>query len=237
VQHIRLIRPDAEPLQARWRQEGRELVGQLAIVAACQAETRQLVKREQVTETAPNKAYYVGAYVVGALTAAAGVGLLANASTKSEEVYCGSGGQPRAGDSCTSAAAAWRTGGIVLLGTGLGTMLGGALVQAKKSAVQTSPLLPEERVSVDPKVHACARLEDLKGTVVAAGLSGGGQWLGQADEQGLVRIDLGPNVNLTPQQTVRFSVGAAPEPTASFMRPGLPLGALSLTAARKLVKR
>jgi hypothetical protein len=72
---------------------------------------------------------------------------------------------------------------------------------------------------------------------VAAGLSGGGQWLGQADEQGLVRIDLGPNVNLTPQQTVRFSVVAAPEPTASFMRPGLPLGELSLTAARKLVKR
>lgn len=237
VQHVRLVRPDAEPLQARWHQEGRQLVGQLAFTAACQAETRQLVKREQVTETAPNKAYYVGAYVVGALVSVVGLGFIANASGKSEEVYCGSGGQARSGDKCTSEADAWRTGGIVLLGSGLGTVVGGALVHARKSEVQTSALVPEERVSVDPKLYACAKLEDLQGMVVAAELSGGGKWLGTADEHGVVRIELGPNANLAAQQTARFSVDSAPEPTDRFARPGLALGDLSLTATRKVANR
>ena len=237
MQHVRLVRPDAEPLQAEWRQEGRELVGQLSLTAACQAETRQLVKREQVTETAPNKAYYVSAYVVGALVSAVGLGFVANASGKSESVYCGNGGQVRSGDSCRSEAGVWRTGGFALLGTGLGTMLGGALVQARKSEVQTSELLPEEHVAVDPKLHACARVEDLEGTVVAAELSGGGNWLGTADAQGVVRIELGPNANLGAQQTARFSVDSAPEPTDRFARPGLALGELSLTAAPKVAKR
>ncbi len=237
VQRVRLVRPDAAPLRAAWRQEGRELVGKLSFTAACQAETRQLVKREQVTETAPNKAYYVSAYVVGAVISAVGLAFIANASGKSEAVYCGSGGQVRSGDTCKSAAGAWRTGGVALLGTGLGTMLGGVIMQARKSEVQTSALLPEERVSVDPKLYACARVEDLQGTVVAAELSGGGKWLGTADAQGMVRIDLGPNANLGAQQTARFSVDSAPEPTHRFARSGLALGELPLTAARKVAKR
>jgi hypothetical protein len=237
VQHVRLVRPDAEPLQAEWRQEGRQLVGQLAFTAACQAETRHLVKREQVTETAPNKAYYVSAYVVGALVSAVGLGLIANASGRSESVYCGSGGQVRSGDSCTSEAGAWRTGGITLLGTGLVTMLGGALVHARKPDVHTSALLPEERVAVDPKLYACARVEDLQGTVVAAELSRGGKWIKTADAQGVVRIELGSNANLGAQQVARFSVDSAPEPTDRFARPGLALGELSLTAARQVARR
>jgi hypothetical protein len=237
VQHVRLVRPNAEPLQAEWRQEGRQLVGQLSLTAACQAETRHVVKREQVTETAPNKAYYVSAYVVGALVSAVGLGFVANASGKSESVSCGSGGQVRSGDSCRSEAGAWRTGGFALLGTGLGTMLGGALVHGRKSEVQRSALLPEERVSVDPKLYACARVEDLQGTVVAAELSGGGKWLGTVDAQGVVRIELGSNANLGAQQAARFSVDSAPEPTDRFARPGLALGELSLTSARQVAKR
>jgi hypothetical protein len=116
VQRVRLIRPDAEPLRATWRQEGRTLVGQLSYTDACQAETRQVVQREKVTET-------------------------------------------------------------------------------------------------------------------------GGRWLGQPDERGAVRIQLGANVNLGAPQLATFHVESARPEAAAFARPGLPLGELQVGMPMKSAKR
>lgn len=236
TQQIRLVRPDAAPLTAVWRQEGRELVGQLAFTAACQAETHQVTRREQVTDTRPNKSYYVGAYVAGALLSVAGLALIANSQDKSEEVVCGSGARPRAGDTCDSPAGLWRTGGVVVLGTGLGTILGGALVQARPPEIRAGWLPPEKHVSVDPKVYACGTRADLKDVVIAAELSGGGRWLGKSNEQGAVRIALGANADLSSRQSARFIVESAPTRAVGFARSGLALGELAL-GARKVAKR
>jgi hypothetical protein len=237
TQHLRLVRPDAAPLTAVWRQEGRQLVGQLAFTPACQAETHQVTRREQVTDTRPNQSYYVGAYVAGALLSVAGLALIANSQGKSEEVSCGSGARPRAGDTCDSPAGLWRTGGIVVLGTGLGTILGGALVQARPPEIRAGWLPPEKRVSVDPKIYACGTRAELKDVVVAAGLSGGGRWLGKADDQGAVRIELGANADLSSRQFARFTVESAPEGAERFAPSGFSLGELRLSAPRKLAKR
>jgi hypothetical protein len=237
TQQVRLIRPDAAPLTAAWRQEGRELVGQLAFTAACQSETRQVTRREQLTETRPNKTYYVAAYVAGALLSVAGVGMLAASQSKNDEVYCGSGGHPRAGDTCDSEAGAWRKVGVGVLSTGLVSILSGVLVQTRPPDVRAGWLPPEERVSIDPKVYACGHGEDLKDLVLAAELSGGGKWLGKSDEQGVVRIVLGPNADLASRQSARFLVESAPKRAESFAPSGLALGELELSAPRKLTKR
>lgn len=235
---LRLIRPDLAPLSATWHQEGRSLVGQLAFTAACQAETRQVIRREQITETRPNKSYYTGAYIAGAIVTMVGIGLVASSAGKSDTVSCGSGSTPRDGDKCTSEAGAWRSAGALVIATGLGTVLGGVIVQARKPQVETARLPSEFRIAVEPKAHACGRLESLENMVIAVDLSDGGQWSGRVDSQGGVRIDLGANANLRGAQTARFSVDAVPQTAESFATVGLALGELSLTPTpRKLAAR
>ena len=126
-QRIRLVRPDT--VTGQWHQEGRSLTGQLSFVAACQAETVQVTRREQVKDTHANPRYSTGAYVAGALISLVGVAILASSADKDDTVSCGNGDTPHAGDTCDSEAGAWRALGAVTLGSGLGAILGGAIVQ------------------------------------------------------------------------------------------------------------
>ncbi len=235
---IRLVRLEQPPLVGAWEQQGRSLLGHITYTASCQAETRHVVEREQIAETGPNKAYYVGAYVAGALLTVAGIALAANSAGKSNAVTCGSGGRLRAGDSCESEASAWRTAGGLTIATGLGLALGGALVHARRTEVATTRLAPEQQVIVAPQLHACGHLADLRDLVVAAEIDGTGKWLGQADALGVVRIELGESVKLGTKPTVRFSVASAPPSATSFTFAGAPLGALTLgLPGRKLAGR
>lgn len=232
TQQIRLIRPDAAPLAAAWRQEGRELVGQLSFTAACQAEARQVTRREQVTETRPNKSYYVAAYVTGAILSVAGIALLAQSGTESEAVHC----TTRRAESCGSTAEAYRTGGVTLLGSGLGAIVGGVIVQTRKPVIEASALPDRVSVAVDPKSYACGDLASLRDMTIAAELSNGGKRSGRVDANGGVRIALSSNADFGKRQSARFSVESAPA-TAPFAKPGLVLGELSLASPRKLASR
>jgi hypothetical protein len=145
----------------------------------------------EVTDTHPNRRYTTGAYITGAALSVLGLALIANAQGKSEHVTCGNGtSAPSSGDRCDSEAGAWRTLGAIALGSGLGAVLGGAIVQSKKPTVTSKDLPAQEEIAVTPGPRSCGNVAALKDSTVAATLSGGGQWTSAVDAQGTVRIDL-----------------------------------------------
>ncbi len=191
VQRLRLERPDLVPISGAWHQEALALVGQLAFSRACRTETIRRTKQVQVTDTHPNRRYATGAYITGAALSVLGLALVANAQGKNEHVTCGSGDEaPRAGNTCDSEAGAWRTLGFTTLGAGLGAILGGAIVQTRKSVVTSKDLPTQEEVLLAPEALSCGSPATLKDSTVAATLSSGGKWFGAVDSQGTVRIDL-----------------------------------------------
>jgi hypothetical protein len=191
AERIRLLRPDAAPVSAVWRQEGSSLVGQLSFANECSTETVQINRRTQVTDTHSNRKYATGAYLAGAALSVIGVAILANTEGKSDRVICGSGvGAPKNGDRCNSEAGAWREIGAITIGAGLGAVLGGVVVQSRKPVVETKNLPSEQQVRIQPNHNACGNPKALEGAIVRAALSSGGTWTGTADRTGAVRIDL-----------------------------------------------
>ncbi len=237
TERVRLVRPDAAAVAASWKQEGSSLIGQLSFTNACLTEAVQLNRRTQVTETHPNRTYTTGAYVAGAVMAAVGVVLMANAQGKSEVVHCGTPGlAPKSGDTCESKAGAWRTMGWVALGAGVGTALGGVLVHTRKPVIESKDLPSAEQVRVIPNREGCGSTSSLEGAVVRASLSSGGTWTGTADETGVVRIELAG---------AAYSQGAHASFTLESVRPsvtpiavsGSSLGELELQAVRPSPRR
>jgi hypothetical protein len=229
---VRLLRPEEPALTAQWRQEGRTLVGQLAFATSCQTETVQLTRREQVTDTHPSKPYVTAAYVVGGLVSILGVGLLVSSTDKDDTVTCGGGDAPKAGDRCDSEAGAWRTLGAVTLGTGLGSILGGILVQSKKPVIESAPLPSEERVTIKPGAVSCGDIKSLEGATVSAVLPDGGTWSAPVNATGAVRIALSPAIVLHGGEPVRFVVMPLPTAPSTLLRSGSSVGSLALTAVR-----
>jgi hypothetical protein len=237
TERVRLVRPDAAAVAASWKQEGSTLVGQLSFTNACLTETVQLDRRTQVTETHPNPTYTTGAYVAGAVMAAAGVVFMATAHGKSEVVYCGSpGGAPKSGDTCDSEAGAWRTIGWVALGAGVGTALGGVLVHTRKPVVESKDLPSAEQVRVIPNRGGCGSTSSLEGAVVRASLSSGGNWIGTADETGIVRIELA-GAAYGQRAHASFTLESVRPGVSRLAISGSPLGELDLQTVRPSPRR
>jgi hypothetical protein len=232
TQRIRLVRPDAAPLSAVWRQDGSSLVGQLSFANECSTETLQVNQRTQVTTTHPNPKYSTGAYVAGALLTVAGVALIANGQGKNEQVTCGYGDEaPRSGDTCESEAGAWREIGAITIGAGLGAVLGGLIVKSRKPVVETHDLPSEQQVRPQPNQKACGDLPALEGAIIRATLSSGGTWTGTADGGGAVRIDLaGAAIGRGARAT--FTLESVRSGATPLSLAGAPLGALALESPR-----
>lgn len=190
LERVRLLRPEATPLTAAWRQDGATLVGRLSFAEACGTEVVQVNRRTKVTDTHHNRRYTTAAYVAGGFLTLAGVALIANSQSKSEVVTCGDGRTPRSGDSCHSEAGSWRTLGAIVVGSGLGSILGGLIVQSRKPVIETRELPSEEVVRPVADRKACGHTEALEGAVIEASLSSGGTWRGTANRNGEVLIEL-----------------------------------------------
>jgi len=225
--HLRLVRPDAAPLEANWRQEQRAIVGSVGFTRQCLLETTRTVKRTQVTTRKPNKAHTVGYIVVGSLLAVAGTGLLAVSTTKSETVYCVDGDAGR--DRCSSEA-----GGYRLMGSGVLTIAGalagvGIWSAVKKPTVEEAPLPPEELKSATPE-SPCGDPANLAGMTLLAALPDGSLRRGEIVADGSARIDLGntPQFSSIP---VKISVDSVPQALEGIVSRGAPLGELTLATA------
>jgi hypothetical protein len=226
-----LERADGNPISASWRQEGLSLVGQLAFSDACRTETVQVARRTQVTDTHPNRRYTTGAYITGAALSLLGVAIVASAQGKDHTVTCGGGDAPRSGDTCYSEAGAWQRIGLGSIGAGLGSVLGGAIVQSRKPIVETKDLPNDEQVRAVPSRRSCGSTAALEGSTVAASLSSGGKWTGVLDAQGRVRIDLAGS---SPKRGTLATMSLqSVAPAASPLLPaGMALGELELQPTR-----
>jgi hypothetical protein len=219
-ERTRLERPDGVPLSATWRQEGLTLVGQLTFTEACRTEAVQVMRRAQVTDTHPNRRYTTAAYVTGGALALLGIALFAHSQSKDETVTCGDGA-PSDGETCRSEAGAWRDVGAVTLGSGLGAILGGVIVQSRKPVVEHKDLPSQEHVRVLPNERSCGATAALEGSTVAATLSSGGKWSGVVDGQGAVRIELsGSSAGRGTRATLSL------ESVATAAAPLVPVGAV-----------
>ncbi|HVJ17892.1 MAG TPA: hypothetical protein VM686_20875 [Polyangiaceae bacterium] len=232
TQRFRLVRPDADALSAEWQQDGHRILGKLSFTAACQTETTQVTRREQVKETRANGAYTATAYVLGGVLSAAGVGLYAASAGQDDTVSCGDGGNVEEGDKCNSPAGIFREVGAVTIGLGITSIIAGVIAGLRKPTTETVELPSETRATVAPAVHSCGELSQLAGLTVTAALSDGGKWSGSADENGNISIDLSPNLHLHGGVTARLSIESVPAKASRFIKPGAVLGDLSLGAVR-----
>jgi len=232
AKRIRLLRPDAAPVSAIWKQEGSTLVGQLSFANECRTETVQVNRRTQTTDTHPNRKYATGAYVAGAVLSVVGVALMANAEGKSDTVTCGRGDEaPKSGDQCRSEAGTWRELGAITIGAGLGAILGGVIVQSRKPVVETKELASEQQVRTQPNHNACGSPEKLEGAIVRATLSSGGSWTGMADRTGAVRIDL-TGAATSRGARAAFTLESLKADTTAVSLANEPLGELELEPPR-----
>jgi hypothetical protein len=232
LERIRLERKDAGPISGAWRQDGSVLVGQLAFTNACGTETLQRTKLVEVTDTHPNRRYSVGAYITGTALSLLGVALIANAQGKSEQVTCGNGSSaPKSGDRCDSEAGAWRAAGASILGSGLGAILGGAIVAGRKPIVTSKDLPSQERVLITPGPRSCGNLAALDGSQVAATLSSGGKWTSSVNAEGSVRIDLS-GASIQRGTLATFTVESVVGNASSLVPNGTLVGQLELQPPR-----
>jgi hypothetical protein len=224
TQRLRLSRAGLAPLEAHFAQQETALVGRVSFAQNCVYEGASTLRRELLTTTTTNKQSTTALLVAGGILAAAGVALYASSSGKDENVYCGDG-EPEDGDQCHSEAGAYRYVGVVTLGTGLGALLGGGALLARKPKVETKPLESQELHSVGPTVGMCGKQASLDGLSVYVNMPGGGTWSGRVDAEGSARIDLPSHFEAT---TLPVFVGAVPASAAGMVSPGMHLTEVTL---------
>lgn len=231
VQHLRLIRPETLPIAGTFHQDGHAIVGQLTLPNACNAESRQRVKRQGVTERHTNHAAAIGWMVAGGVLTAVGVGVMAASANADQQVNCGEG---RAGDRCESEASAMQELGLTTLLTGLTAATTGGVFLALEPHVETQDL-PEREVSkVTSENVACAPTSTLADVVVAIELPGNGTWTGQASADGAVRIDVQPTIAMPDGAKVQIVLHSVPPTFAINVRPGTVLGEVTFEKTQPL---
>jgi len=223
TQRLRLSRAGLSPLEAHFAQQETALLGRVSFAQNCVYEGSSTLKRELLTTTTTNKQSTTALLVAGGILTAAGIALYASSSGKDENVYCGD--EPKDGDQCHSEAGTYRYLGVVTLGTGLGALLGGGVLLARKPQVETKPLESQELHSVGPTVGLCGKQASLDGLSVYVNMPGGGTWSGRVDAEGSARIDLPSQFEAT---TLPVFVGAVPASAAGMVSPGMQLTEVTL---------
>ena len=205
------------PIAGQFRQEGHAVVGQLALTGACNAESVQSIKRQQVTDMHTNRTAAIGWLVAGGVITAIGTGLLVASGDANTQVTCG---DQREGDTCQSESGALQRGGLSILLGGLTMAVPGGYFLSRKPQIETKDL-PEKRASrVTSQNVACAPPSSLEGIVVAVELPEGGSWSGRVSSDGTVRIEIQPRIPLPEGATVPVTVQSVPLTFATSVTAG-----------------
>ena len=236
TQHVHLTRSGVIPVTGSFHQEAHSIVGQLAFTNDCAAESRQLVRRQETTETHPNRALGVGLAVVGGVVTAVGAGLLVASGSANDEVSCGAG---RAGDTCNSESSALATAGLSVLLSGLSFAIYGGYTLAQKPKLETKELPAETRIQLLANNVSCGTTATLEGLAVAVDLPDNGTWRGRTARDGSVRIDVSESIRLPEGATLNLVVDSAPAILSAIVSPGATLGTVRLAhvaASKKSVR-
>ncbi|HEY3253575.1 MAG TPA: hypothetical protein VGJ91_06490 [Polyangiaceae bacterium] len=222
-QQLRLVR-GALPIAGTFRQAGHAIVGQLTLTPACNAETIQSIKRQELTDTHTNRSAAIGWLVAGGVMAAIGAGLLVASGDADKQVSCGEG---REGDKCVSESGAMQELGLTTLLSGVVFGAPGGIFLARPPKIESKDL-PEKQLShVTSQNVACAPPSSLEGIAVAVELPGNGSWSGRAAGDGSVRIEVQPTISLPEGATVQVVVQSVPPTFTSSVAVGTVLGEVS----------
>jgi len=233
LQRLRLVRSGVAPIAGTFRQDGHTIVGRLTLTPACNAETFQRVKRQQVTDAHTNRSSAIGWLVAGGVIAAIGTGLLAASGDADKQVSCG---EQQAGDRCASEESAMQELGLTTLLTGLATGVAGGIFLIRKPQIETKDL-PEQEVSrVTSQGVSCASAASLEGIGVAIELPGNGTWSGRATADGTVRIEVQPTIPMPEGAKVQVLVQSVSSTFASSVSPGDVLGEVTFEKQRASVE-
>ena len=236
TQHVRLTRAGVIPVTGSFHQEGHAIVGQLSFTNDCTAESRQLVRRQETTNTHPNRALGVGLAVAGGIITAVGTGLLVASGSANHDVSCGEG---RAGDTCNSESSALATAGLSALVLGLTSAFCGGYSLAQKPKLETTELSPETHSQLIANNVSCGTTPALEGLSVTVELPGNGSWRGRTALDGSVRIDVSESLKLPEGVTLPVVVDSVPPLLAGTVTPGASLGEVKLSrsgASKKSVR-
>src|SRR6185369_13220234 len=202
-QRLRLIRAGVMPIAGQFRQEGHAVVGQLALTGACNAESVQSIKRQQVTDMHTNRT--------------AAIGLLVASGDANTQVTCG---DQREGDTCQSESGALQGAGLSILLGGLTMAVPGGYFLSRKPQIETKDLPEKQASRVTSQNVACAPPSSLEGIVVAVELPEGGSWSGRVSSDGTVRIEIQPRIPLPEGATVPVTVQSVPLTFATSVTAG-----------------
>jgi hypothetical protein len=215
-QRFRLVRAGIMPIAGQFRQEGHAVAGQLTLTGACNAESVQSIKRQEVTDTHTNRSAAVGWLVAGGVIAAIGTGLLVASGDADKQVTCG---DYREGDKCQSESGAMQEIGLTALLSGLTMAVPGGYFLSRRPQIETKDLPEKQLAHVTSQNVACAPASSLSG-VVAVELPGNGSWSGRASADGSVRIEIQPGIPIPGGATVPVSIQSVPSTFATSVTPG-----------------
>lgn len=224
--HVHLTRAGVIPITGTFRQEGHAVIGQLAFSNDCASESRQVVRRQETTDTHSNRATATGLAIVGGIVTAVGVGLIAASADADEQVSCGEG---KAGDRCMSESSALQEVGLTTLLTGLTVAVSGGYFLAQKPKLETKELPTETNTVLISNSVSCGSVQSLDGLSVALELPQNGTWSGRTSADGSVRIDVNESIRLPEDATARIVVDSVPPILARIVSPGASLGEVRFT--------
>ena len=225
TQHVHLTRAGVIPVTGTFHQEAHSIVGQLAFTTDCTAESRQLVHRQQTTDTHPNRGTAAVITVLGGVATAVGAGFLVASGNADKHVYCGEG---KAGDTCQSESSAAADLGLTLLLSGITTAVAGGYLWAQKPKVETTDLPSETHTQLLANNVSCGTTPALEGLSVALDVPGNGTWRGRTALDGSVRIEVSDSIKLPDGVTLSVVVDSVPPILAGIVSPGAVLGEVKL---------
>ncbi len=226
VERLRLTRAGVLPIAGTFQQDGHSVLGQLSVTNQCTAESTQLIRKQEASDTHTVRGTATAWTIVGGLVTAVGVGLLVASDGADKRVTCGEG---RAGDQCESQSSALQTGGITMLATGLATAIAGGYFLAQKPNVETKEL-PAERVThVEAEGVSCGVTRMVQGLSVGFEVPGNGTWSGLALADGSVHIEVNPGIKLPDSGALPVFVLSVPANLAGIVSPGTRLGEVALS--------
>jgi hypothetical protein len=243
LQRFRLVRAGVMPIAGQFRQEGHAVVGQLTLTGACNAESVQTIRRQEVKDTHTNRSAAIGWLVAGGVVAAIGTGLLVASGDADKRVTCG---DYREGDKCQSESGAMQEVGLTALLSGLTMAVPGGYFLSRKPQIETKDLPEKQTSSVTSQNVACAPASSLEGVVVAVELPGNGSWSGRATADGTVRIEIQATIPMPADATVPITLQSVPSTFATSVTPGTVLAEVTFAkprasqesgSQRKLTKR
>jgi len=231
VEHFRLVRPGVVPIAAQFHQVGHSIVGQLALTNACNTESVQSIKRQEVTDRHTNRGAAIGWLLAGGVVTALGTGLMVASGGADKRVTCGDYSD---GDECHSMSGAMLETGLLAALSGLTVAVPAGISLAQKPKIETKDLGEEQISFVTSSNVPCAPPTNLEGIVVAIDLPGNGNWSGRSAADGTVRIEVQPSIPMPEGESVSIRVQSVPSTLASNVVPGAVLAAVTFVKPQAL---